>query len=261
MGKVNIKTKSMAVTVKGKKEEVWALTNNQYDEFNPGLLGLGDISNPSESLEAIAAVFDLSGFTMFCSQIDPHLAVPEFLSRFLDWLFDKIKKRFLRESYPEGKTMWSELPFLGKFLGDGVLFLWNTHGMDINEINNVVAMLHDICEDYLKGFYPKIKTDVVDPPTELRCGIARGMVYSVGNGQDYVGPCINIASRLHKINGLRFCFSRRGFNVSRMDESYGKNFLEKRIIIDGIGENELIWIRKTEFDKLSDEEKKQFRNP
>ena len=205
-------------------------------------------------------MFDLSGFTNFCSQVDPHLSVPEYLSRFLDWLFDDIKKEFLRKIYKEGKELWADLPFLAKFLGDGVLFLWDTEEMDPVQISNVVVTLHDMCVHYVEDFYPRIKKVVVAPPNILRCGIARGSVFSVGNGEDYVAPCINVASRLQKLSLLSFCVSRRGFDFTQ-NKSILKQYTVKSVSLPGIGENELVWVRKKEFDGLPEKEKELFRSP
>ena len=80
-------------------------------------------------------------------------------------------------------------------------------------MGNVVTSLKIICDDYVEHFYPIIRKQVVEPPNRLRCGIARGKVFSVGNGQDYVDPCINIASRLQQLSHLTFCFPQRGFDV------------------------------------------------
>ena len=64
---------------------------HDLNNFNSKVLGLGSISTRSRKIDALAAVFDLSDFTKFCGQIDPHLSMPEFLQRFLDWLFGEIK--------------------------------------------------------------------------------------------------------------------------------------------------------------------------
>jgi class 3 adenylate cyclase len=238
------------------------LTSEQFDKFNPAVLDLGDISTPATQVEALAAIFDLSGFTTFCSQVDPHLAVPEYLSRFLNWLFDEIRKGSLRESNEDKKVLWASLPFLAKFLGDGVLFLWDTKNMGGAEICNVVTSLWEICANYVAEFYPIIKRLVAQPPKVLRCGISRGMVFSVGNGEDYVGPCINIGARLQKLSSLTFCFSRRGFDIEKhMPEETASKYVLKSVALRGIGENELVWVRKEEFDILQDQEKALFRNP
>ena len=261
MGKIILVPEIKTVKIDGKEQKVELLDNKKFNSFNPEVLGLGDISLRSTQVEAIAAVFDLSGFTNFCSQVDPHLSVPEYLSRFLDWLFDDIKKVFLRKTYKEGKQLWANLPFLAKFLGDGVLFLWDTEKMSGVRICNVVVTLHDMCRDYVEHFYPRIKKVVAEPPNILRCGIARGSVFSVGNGEDYVAPCINIASRLQKLSLLKFCVSRRGFDFTKHSSSLLKLYVVKSVSLRGIGENELVWVRKKEFDGLPEKEKELFRSP
>lgn len=262
MGRIYLEEQERIVTVNGKQNRVRLLANEEFDRFNPDALGLGDISSPSSQVEALAAVFDLSGFTNFCSQVDPHLAVPEYLSRFLDWLFAEIKAGFVKESTEEEKTLWAGLPFLAKFLGDGVLFLWDTRDMGGAEICNVVTSLWEICGNYSLAFYPMIRKIVTQPPKLLRCGIARGTVFSVGNGEDYVGPCINIAARLQKLSSLTFCFSRRGFDIeNHMPGETAAKYVLKILSLRGIGEEELVWVRREEFDDLQAEEKSSFRNP
>ncbi len=224
MGTIVLKSEIRIVKIDGKEKEVELLENKKFNDFNPETLGLGDISLRSTQREAIAAVFDLSGFTNFCNQVDPHLSVPEYLSRFLDWLFEDIRKEFVKETYKEGQALWAELPFLAKFLGDGVLFLWDTEKMNLAQISNVVAALHNVCQHYEADFCPQIRKAVVAPPNILRCGMARGGVFSVGNAEDYVAPCINIASRLQKLSLLGFCVSRRGFKFAH-NASMMKRFI------------------------------------
>jgi hypothetical protein len=64
-----------------------ALPKEAFDKFNPDVLGLGDISARSIATDAIAAVFDLQGFTEFC-KIEPQLSVPKYLDSFLAWLME-----------------------------------------------------------------------------------------------------------------------------------------------------------------------------
>ena len=264
MGRITLEEQHKTVEVEGgqKRIKLLTVTSEQFDRFNPDVLGLGDIGSPSAQVEALAAVFDLSGFTSFCSQVDPHLAVPEYLSHFLDWLFAEIKKGSVKESLEEGKILWASLPFLAKFLGDGVLFLWDTKNMGEAEICNVVTSLWEICGNYVREFYPIIRKVVAQPPKVLRCGVSRGLVFSVGNGEDYVGPCINIAARLQKLSSLTFCFSRRGFDVEKhMPEETAAKYVLKSVSLRGIGEDELVWVRKEKFDGLQGEEKALFISP
>src|SRR3982751_2685772 len=105
-------------------EDGWHISDADFRSFNASLLGLGDISADGKYFEALAAIFDLEGFTSFTNQIDPHLVIPEFLNEFLTWLFDAISAQLKRE-VDEEVILWGELPFFAKFLGDGVLFLWD----------------------------------------------------------------------------------------------------------------------------------------
>ena len=91
MPKITLRSAIKIVKVEGKEERIDLLDNKKFNTFNPKVLGLGDISLPSTRTGALATVFDLSGFTNFCSQIDPHLSVPEYLSPFLNCLFDDIR--------------------------------------------------------------------------------------------------------------------------------------------------------------------------
>ena len=96
-------------------------------------------------------IFDLEGFTHFCKQIDPQLAVPEYLSHFLKWMFDQIKEELIDETREEGYATWSDLPFFSKYLGDGLLFLWGTEKMSDDEILNVVATMYEFFETILRN--------------------------------------------------------------------------------------------------------------
>lgn len=238
------------------------LDNADFDAFNPKILGLGNITKPSIRVEALAASFDLTGFTRFCSQVDPHLCVPEFLSSFLDWLFEQLRTELVDVSYEKGKMLWAALLFMAKFTGDGVLFLWDTEGMTPKSIGNVIASLANICQKYAAVFYPEMKRRVSEAPKTLRCGIARGAVFSVGDREDYVGPCINIACRLHKLSTLSFCFSQRGLAIEKhMTEDSVKRFLLKRVSIRGIGDNELVYVFDDEFAQLPEADKDSFTQP
>jgi len=249
-------------TASSQVRNVKYIDSEKFNQFNPSVLGLGDIALPSREIEAIAAVFDLAGFTRFCNQVDPHLEVPKFLSSFVEWMFSKVKIALTEGNYGDRKALWAELPFLAKFLGDGVLFLWNTNGMTETLNCKIVTTLYEICYAYRDNFYRRISMSVANPPRILRCGLARGRVFSVGNGKDFVGHCINTASRLQKLSLLTFCFPHRGFNVQEcMSNGYRNNFVLKRITVRGVGENELVWVLKDEFEKLPEKSKEFFRTP
>ncbi len=258
MGKFPFTAELRTRLLDDKKDDYWFLENSKFEKFDTEILGLGPLNQPSEQIEALACNFDLSAFTSFCSQVDPHLAIPEFLSGFLHWLFIEIRNESVQDSYEDGKRLWATLPFLAKFLGDGVLFLWDAQNMELIDMCNVIVTLRHICRNYRDSFYPKIRRRVVDPPQVLRCGIARGRVCSVGNGDDYVGPCINIASRLQKLSDFTFCFSNRGLQTEAMLEEVRRDFVLKTVSLRGIGEAELVWVLEDEFRALPPEKQAQF---
>src|SRR5688500_12976227 len=189
------------------------LKKNIYDSFNPVLLGLGDIKQPAVATDAVAAMFDLEGFTTFSKKIEPHLSVPLFLSEFLEWLFAVIRDEMTESHHANGAVLYGPLPFFVKFMGDGLLVLFDVSKSCDTARRNIVLSARQVCRSYSTKFLPSIQARVVEPPSRLRCGVARGTVYSVGNGQDYVGSCINMTARLQKLPGLTFAFNRRGFNL------------------------------------------------
>jgi len=126
-------------------------------------------------------------------------------------------------------------------------------------LKNIIGSLFNITDSYKSEFLSKIEKSVSKPPKVLRCGVSRGQIISVGNGEDYVGSCINMASRLQKISLLTFAVSRRGFDFDQDKGHFiDDEFVLKKYSIRGIGSKELIYIRKDEFDHLPKEEKKKF---
>ncbi len=258
MGKFII-TKEDVIPNEEGNEDVAIIKKGSLDAFNSNVLGLGNINSKSVQVNALAAIFDLDGFTKFCTQIDPQLAAPKFLHLFLQWLFAKIKQTCIKEELTEGYKIYLEPPFFAKFLGDGVLFLWDTETKTETEMNNIVTSCLRVSMHYRNQFLPTVEGKFSYEPAVLRCGIARGIIYSVGNGEDYIGPCINMASRLQKLSSLTFAFSRKGFDFETyMPASRKEKLCVKEVQIRGIGDRELVCILKDEYDKLPEEEKKKF---
>lgn len=236
-----------------------SLTSKEFDSFNTSILGLGDVSSNGEYIQALSVILDLGNFTDFCNQIDSQIVVPEFMDRFLKWLFHEIKQVSKVEEKNGQVLLWNDLPFYAKFLGDGILLLWDVRGTgrDQNMLINIANRMLAVTQAYKKDFYPEIKRQMAKPPNILRCGIARGQIISIGNGEDFIGNCINVSSRLQKILSLSFAISRRGFELPP-DSGLGKFLVTKRYRIRGIGEEELIYVLRNEFDQLTDNEKKLF---
>jgi class 3 adenylate cyclase len=248
---------------KGVKGQMCTLLSKKaYNAFDTSLLGLGDITKPSKAIDAIAAFFDLEGFTNFCKQIEPHLSVPLFLSGFLSWLLDDIKREMTEATYEEGARLYCPLPFLVKFMGDGLLVLWDVSTTSDTGRRNIVLSARQICLHYRSEFLPGVRKKVVEPPAILRCGLARGTVYSVGDGNDFVGSCINMAARLHGLAGATFAFNRRGFDVEGPEAAdfFKSRIVLKRMRVRGIGDNELVGLLKAEYDVMTARERKAFQN-
>jgi hypothetical protein len=240
-----------------------SLSLNSFKKFNPSILDLGEIEAEADYIHALAAVFDLEGFSSFCHQSGSHLEVPEYLNDFLWWLFTEISTLFKEGQKKNRVRVWGSLPFFAKFMGDGVLFLWDTERSGAETgIGNIILRLDVIRKRYVSEFLPQMKSKIDNPPQRLRCGIARGQIMSIGNGQDYVGSCINIASRLQKIGKLAFAFKRTGLDpVQCFDKRMAKYFVTKRVNIRGIGDDRLIVIEQKDYEALPIREKRQFRDP
>src|SRR5438045_3290582 len=95
-----------------------SLSRTAFASFNSHILGLGDISVEGSYIQALAAFYDLEGFTSFSNQVDSHLVVPEFPSRFVDWVFGFLAEEFKESESSDRVLVWGSLPFFTKFLGD-----------------------------------------------------------------------------------------------------------------------------------------------
>lgn len=237
------------------------LRRRAFDQFNASMLGLGDLTRESKPTDAIAAVFDLEGFTQFCNQIDPHLSVPSFLHPFLSWLMAELRNEMKQKDEEEGVALWCPLPFFTKFMGDGLLVIWSSKGLSQAAMRNVIASTWSICKKYQHDFLPSLKSKVAEPPSRLRVGLARGTVYSVGEGNDYVGSCVNMASRLQKLPGISFAFNRRGFDLEddRTTPFFTDRIITREVSVRGIGDGELVCILRSEFEKMKSADKKLYR--
>lgn len=248
----------------GSVNELKIITKEGYERFNPELLSLGNLDTKSNVTSAITAFFDLEGFTNFSKQVDPDLSIPIFLNRYLNWFFDEVRNETTNEKESkkskEGIVIWHSFPLLIKFLGDGLLVIWEIEDMNDVLQSNIILSCLEICKKYSNDFLPNIRKKVSDPPEKLRCGIAKGSIYSVGNGIDFVGPSINLAARLQKLPGLSFAFSGRGFNVEDVWDRNMDEWELKNIDIRGMSNTENVYIIKEEYESLSEESKKYYRD-
>jgi class 3 adenylate cyclase len=261
MGNIDIKPVRKKAKIGNSTRTVSLYEEADLRKFNPLTLGLGHIGVNSRTIDSIAVVFDLTGFTEFCSREDSHLKMPVFLKGFLKWLFERITSSIVMQRIPEGVRTYTYLPFFAKFMGDGVLFLWDTEDMNDTRICNVVIQMDGISAEYEHSFLPQIKERVTSVPKSLKCAVARGHVCSVGSREDYVGQCINLASRLQKESGLRFCCWKIGIDMEKGMRKAAREWYTSKILeIRGISREELVIIGKEDFEGALEEVKERFRD-
>lgn len=144
-------------------DEYW-LSKSLFKKFDTALLGLADISTGGESFGAMAVILDLKDFTEFCDQRDPDLEVPRFIKRFLNWLFKRLSEELFQKQHGGKVMLSSHLPFFGKFLGDGVLLLWDLSEISEESRLNIIKAFDIICVDYENRFLDAIKNKFTKPP-------------------------------------------------------------------------------------------------
>jgi len=180
-------------------------------------------------------------------------------------VFYKIKN-LLDEGTRSLKEMCFEvrLPNFVKFTGDGVLLIWdlrdhNYLDLDYIHIRKIIETLRQVCQAYHWPYFKKIAGRFANYPEGLRCSITQGQVVSLGQGKEYVGQCINLASRLVKNRRLSFVIAQNGIDLEK-DMNLGnprEAIVTKKLNIDGIG-YEIIYILEKEFADLSPEEQEKF---
>jgi hypothetical protein len=250
------------VPIKLNEKKIKLIKTGKWNMFGKSILDLGEIGKKTRTINSLCAIFDLEGFTHFCSQIDPQLAIPIFLDEYIKWFFDTIKQETKQKGFSNGIKVWHRLPFYAKFMGDGFLFLWNIENTGPISQKNIIQTCSNICCKYIDDFYPAIRKKVSDAPKKLRCGIVKGNVYTVGNGNDFIGPCINNASRLQKLPGISISFSNRGFIFDdEMSAEINQTWIEKKVFIRGIGDAELVYIMRKEYSKMTQDEKANYKRP
>jgi class 3 adenylate cyclase len=220
---------------------------------------------------AIVMTFDLEGFSQFFSQPDVHNYVPKYLNVVMEaldliinggdlyWGSDtKIKKFKVGKSMPK--------PMHSKFLGDGALYVWRYHDFTAATIINLVNSLFNFANGFEKVVQKATEdVPVVDYPKRIRIGISAGSVYKLtysnSNKEEYIGYCINLASRLQNYcRELGFLVSARlSLSSSQLQkDDYVKVVATK---IKGFP-RELVIVDKASFINLSETRRNElFEDP
>ena len=161
----------------------------------------------SRPKNGLALIYDLEGFSKFYNQPDVQNYVPKFFNEVSQAVSSII---YGGDSYwhPNTKntTPLGITPVHEKFLGDGSLYLW----MDKKDESIPPHLVTTLCNRIwnLKTYFGQVVkrcyeiVPVVDIPQRIRFGLASGTIYELkqknSKQKEYIGFCINLASRLQK---------------------------------------------------------------
>lgn len=216
----------------------------------------------SRPKHAVVMIYDISGFSKFFNQPDVHEYVPRFINHVSNVISTII---YGGERYwePPPKKPWSVLPppVHEKFLGDGALYVWVPQA---NEKVFNTAFIADLCNSLwnIQRLFEKIRIKcaedipIYELPQGIRFGLARGTVYELRNRKtrerEYIGFCINLASRLQK-----YCADLAFLASARME--FPEELLKKHGYIKVIANKlkgfpkEIVIVDQREYEGLPDE--------
>lgn len=211
----------------------------------------------------LALVFDISGFTNFFNKPDLQSYITKYINEIIECVETTIYGGFdYWTDTPEELPPLPLKPSLRKFLGDGMLYIWEDSDNKISgdpyfklELLNRLWNLQRYFQTVNEKLYDDIP--IGDLPKTIKIGIAQGTVYRLieeDGSQDFIGPCINLASRLVKYcPEINFICSAR-LDISKKDldqEGYCKIIaLELKSF-----ENEIVIVDKNDYQKLIEEDR------
>ncbi len=153
-------------------------------------------------------MYDLEGFSRFFNQPDVQDYVPVFINHVSTAISACIYggKSYWRGNDDVETDALQSLPVHEKFLGDGAMYIW----LHDDRIPLTTDFARQLCNRLwtLKSYFDEVlksATDilpVLDVPDRLRFGVAAGTIYELRQqgsaAREYIGFCINLASRLQK---------------------------------------------------------------
>lgn len=207
--------------------------------------------------KALIMLFDLEGFSKFFNQPDVNDYVPKYLNVIFDavnlcieggdayWRLKSLRKNPY-EPLPK--------PIHTKYLGDGAMYIWRYSDLKKDEIIYLINRLWILANNFDKiNLRATELVPVFDTPKRIRFGITAGSVYKLtypnSDSEEYIGYCINLASRLQS-----YC-REIGFIVSaRLDVSNDllREFDYKKVVavqIKGFP-HEIVIVDRNDYDNL-----------
>jgi len=207
----------------------------------------------------IVVILDLEGFTNFfdSASVNKNIVVASYINSFLRWVNYRLDSEVNRGRLPER-------PRLSKFLGDGMLYIWEVEKQRftprrILDLINFCYNLTSGKDRYEVEFLSKFMNELgqnwsCDYPKHLRGSISLGHAVKYvqqGRSMDYISECINIASRLLKINPKVYFMAHSDVYIG--PEMLNLGYVKKKIPnIRGISKPIAVYIDKEDFTALSD---------
>ena len=213
-------------------------------------------ASPAEKV--LIMLFDLEGFSKFFNQPDVNDYVPKYLNE----IFNAVnicleggdaywRMKSLRKNPYEPLPM----PIHVKYLGDGGMYIWRYSDLKKEEIIYIINRLWILANNFEKVNLRATEViPVSDMPKRIRFGIAAGSAYKLtyedSDEEEYIGYCINLASRLQS-----YC-REIGFIVSaRLDVSNQllQEFDYKKVVASNIKgfPQEIVIVDRNDYDNMN----------
>ncbi|MBN7799506.1 hypothetical protein J0A67_01470 [Algoriphagus aestuariicola] len=214
----------------------------------------------------LALVFDISGFTNFFNKPDIHYYVTDYINQIINCVETNIfgGLDFWSNEEEDEIDALDAKPILRKFLGDGMLYVWEDNDEGILSVPDIkIDLINRLWNIQLK--FDKINKrlnetiPIGDLPNSIKFGIAQGTIFKLTevNGTiDCIGPCINLASRLvkysHEINFI--ASARLNLPKQKLEENGYFRIIAKEL---RSFENEIVIIDKNDYENVNLADKKR----
>lgn len=208
--------------------------------------------NASASMpeKALIMLFDLEGFSKFFNQPD----VQDYVPKYLNAVFNAVNLCIEGgDAYWRMKTLRKNLyeplpkPVHVKYLGDGGMYIWKYNDLKKGDIVHLINRLWILANNFSKvNLKAGEEVPVFETPKRIRFGIAAGSVYRLTyketEDEEYIGYCINLASRLQSYcREIGFIVSARlevsdfllqEFDYKKVVATQIKGFPQEIVIVD-----------------------------
>jgi class 3 adenylate cyclase len=227
-------------------------------DLNAKFPGFKSAERPSVGL---ALIFDISGFTNFFNKPDIHFYMTDYINSVIDCVETVIwgGTDIWSGDTPEEAPPLIIKPIMRKFLGDGMLYVWeDDESKTLSNSNFKFFLINSLWNLQLnfkkinKGINEYIP--IANLPKNIKIGMAQGSIFKLienDGSVDCIGPCINLASRLVKYcPEINFVASAR-MNLNKKELAKYGYF---KIIAKELKsfEDEIIIVDKKDYDKVNE---------